>query len=204
MTIETAIAFAIACFIVMATPGPGVMATIGRGMTHGFWKTQYFVMGIALGDLTYLFGAIFGLATLATHFEFFFTVVRWVGVGYLIYIGVKAWMAPPADPRDIKVGSAKPLAGFLGGLILTLGNPKAIMFYLGFLPAFIDLKNLTAIDIGIVATIDAGVLISTMAGYAFLSSSARLLFRSPRTMKLFNRGAGSVMIGTGVYIAIRD
>ncbi len=204
MTFETAIAFAIACFIVMATPGPGVMATIGRGMTHGFWTTQYFITGIALGDLIYLLGAIFGLAAIAMHFELFFTIIRWIGAVYLIYIGIKAWTAPPTDPRDIKVGSPKPLASFLGGLFLTLGNPKAIMFYLGFLPAFIDLKNLTYSDIGIVVAIDVTVLISTMAGYALLSSSARILLRSPRAIRYFNRGAGSVMIGTGVYIAARN
>ncbi|MBT4888909.1 MAG: LysE family translocator [Rhodospirillales bacterium] len=204
MTIETSIAFAIACFVVMATPGPGVMATIGRGMTHGFWQTQYFVMGIALGDLTYLLSAIFGLAAIATHFEGVFTIIRWIGVAYLIYLGIKAWTAPPVDPRDIKVGSPKPVAGFLGGLFLTLGNPKAIMFYLGFLPAFIDMKNLSGTDIGIVVTIDVVVLVTTMATYAFLSSSARMILRSPRAIKYFNRSAGTVMIGTGAFIAIRN
>jgi threonine/homoserine/homoserine lactone efflux protein len=113
-------------------------------------------------------------------------------------------MAPAVDPRDIKVGSHRPLAGFLGGLFLTLGNPKAILFYLGFLPAFIDLKALTANDIGIIAAIDASVLIFTMTVYALLSSSARLLFRSSRAIRYFNRSAGSVMIGTGVFIAVRD
>jgi threonine/homoserine/homoserine lactone efflux protein len=84
MTIETSIAFALACLIVMATPGPGVMATIGRGMTHGFSSTKYFILGIALGDLTYLLGAIFGLSAIAIHFELFFVIIRWVGVAYLI------------------------------------------------------------------------------------------------------------------------
>lgn len=204
MTVETAVAFALACFVVMATPGPGVMATIGRGMTHGFWQTQYFVLGIALGDLTYLLSAIFGLAALATHFEGVFTIIRWIGVVYLIYIGIKAWTAPPTDPRNIRIGSPKPIAGFLGGLFLTLGNPKAILFYLGFLPAFIDLKNLSGADIGIVATIDVFVLVTTMAIYALLSSSARVLLRSPRALQYFNRSAGTVMIGTGVYIAARN
>jgi threonine/homoserine/homoserine lactone efflux protein len=204
MTIETAITFAIACFIVMATPGPGVMATIGRGMTHGFWATQYFIFGIALGDLTFLLGAIFGLATLATHFEGLFTVIRWAGAAYLIYLGIKSWRAAPTDPSQIRVGSPKPISSFLGGLFLTLGNPKAILFYLGFLPAFIDLKTLTTADIMIVSSIDLAVLVSTMAGYAFLSSGARLLLRSQRALKYFNRGAGTVMIGAGVYIAARN
>ena len=204
MTLETSIAFALACFIVMATPGPGVMATIGRGMAHGFWQTWYFTFGIALGDLIYLFGAIFGLATLATHFETAFTVIRWIGAVYLIYIGLRAWKAAPADPTKIRIGSPKPIAGFLSGLFLTLGNPKAILFYLGFLPAFFNLKDLTAVDIGIIASIDFFVLTTTMAMYAFLSSSARLLLRSSKAMGYFNKSAGTVMIGTGVFIAARD
>lgn len=204
MTFETAIAFAIACFVVMATPGPGVMATIGRGMTHGFWATQYFIMGIVIGDLTFLLATIFGLATLAANFEDLFTVIRWAGAAYLIYLGYKSWTAKPTDPRNIRVGSPKPIASFFGGLFLTLGNPKAILFYLGFLPAFIDLKNLTNADILLVSAIDIGVLTTTMAGYAFLSSSARILLRSPSALKYFNRGAGSVMIGAGVYIAVKN
>jgi threonine/homoserine/homoserine lactone efflux protein len=92
----------------------------------------------------------------------------------------------------------------MGGLFLTLGNPKAILFYLGFLPVFIDLKNLTASDIVLVASIDLVVLISTMAGYALLSSKARLMFRSPRILAYFNRSAGTVMIGTGLVLATRN
>ncbi len=204
MSVETAITFALACFVVMASPGPGMMATIGRGMTHGFWPTQYFIFGIALGDLIFLLGAIFGLAALASQFEMAFTLIRWIGAAYLIYLGIKTWTAQTVDPLDVRVGSPNPIAGFLGGLFLTLGNPKAILFCLGFLPVFINLKNLAASDIVLVASIDLAVLILTMAGYALLSSKARLMFRSPRTLAFFNRSAGTVMIGTGLVLATRN
>ena len=96
MSLETIIALLIACFIIKATPGPGVFATVGRALFQGFGPTLVFIAGIMTGDFLYLLFAFTGLAVIAHQFGEFFFVIRLIGGGYLIYLGVRLWFAPPA------------------------------------------------------------------------------------------------------------
>ena len=91
--------------------------------------------------------------------------------------------------------------GALDGFILTLGNPKAIVFYAAFLPTFVDLARIDAGDIAILIAVIAGVLTVTNMSYALLATRARLLFRSRRALRNLNRAAGTLMIGAGVAVA---
>lgn len=204
MTIETIIAFAIACFVLMATPGPGTMATVARGLAHGFGRTLSFILGIAAGDLAYLYLAIFGLSALANAYSDIFFIIRWAGAAYLVYLGVKAWRTPSVPLEDVPVGTARSVRDFLGGLSLTLGNPKTILFYTAFLPTFIDLRTLDLDDIMIATSVVLGVLIFVLVSYAWLADRSRRLFRSVKAVRLLNRSAGTVMFGAGVVIAARQ
>ena len=82
-------------------------------------------------------------------------------------------------------------------MLLTLGNPKVILFYLGLLPTFVDLSELGIADIGLLAVMFISILGGTLSAYAYAAARARLLFRSKRAMKRVNRGAGIVLAGTG-------
>lgn len=204
MSIESVIALTVACFILMASPGPGTLATIARGLAHGLGRTLVFILGIVAGDLIYLFLAIFGLSALASAYGEVFVVIRWAGAAYLIYLGVKAWRAPTTPLETRPVEAARPVRDFMGGLLLTLGNPKVILLYTALLPSFIDLCALSHGDMGIVAAIVSGVLFSIMTAYAWLADRSRRLFRSERAMRFLNRSAGTVMIGAGSVIAVRQ
>jgi len=204
MSIESIIALTVACFVLMLAPGPGALATIARGLAHGLGRTVIFILGIVTGDLIYLFLSIFGLSALASTYGEIFVVIRWAGAAYLIYLGIKAWRAPTTPLEARPVEAAKPMRDFGGGLILTLGNPKVILLYTALLPSFIDLTSLSHGDIGIVALIVSGVLFSVMTTYAWLADRSRRLFRSERAMRVLNRSAGTVMVGAGTAIAIRQ
>ena len=204
MSIETIIALALASFVMMASPGPGTLATVGRGLAHGLGRTLSFILGIVAGDLVYLFLAIFGLAALANAYGEVFVIIRWAGAAYLIYLGVKAWRAPAVPLESVSVEAARPVRDFMGGLSLTLGNPKVILFYTAFLPTFIDLTTLKGTDITIIAVVVSGVLFFTLAGYAWLADRSRKTFRSKRAVRIMNRSAGTVMIGAGAVIATRQ
>ncbi|MCP3953424.1 MAG: LysE family translocator, partial [Desulfobacterales bacterium] len=130
MTIESAIAFTFAMFILAASPGPGVFATVAQALVGGFRSALDIIAGIVIGDLIFLFLAVFGLAAMARILGDFFSVVKIAGGGYLIWLGVKLWLTKPVPPGDkpgTKMQSGK--QRFLGGLFITLGNPKAILFY---------------------------------------------------------------------------
>lgn len=208
MTIGIILALATASFLWMAAPGPGVVATVARSAAFGFRSTAPFIFGIASGDLIYVLFAILGLSMVAEVLGELFIVVRWAGAAYLIYLGVKAWRQPVRVSEDGVAGPIVTRRGHLrtyaGGLFLALGNPKVIIFYLSFLPAFVDLTTLSlGGGIAIVSTV-LSVLISVLAGYALLGVQARRLFNTERALRNINRAAGSLMIAAGCSVAVRN
>ena len=204
MSFETYIALALAMFVLAVTPGPGMFATIARALHGGFRPALSMIAGIVTGDLLFLLLAIFGLAVVAETLGEFFLIVKVLGGLYLIWLGWKMWKA---EPTPVQIGASENgqrlAAGFIPGLTITLGNPKVIIFYVAFLPTFIDLAQLTALNIAAVATVVSIVLASVLAAYAFLAARTRAVFKSRRAMRGLNRGAGTVMIGTGLVVATR-
>lgn len=191
---------AIALFLFAITPGPGVFATIAKAISSGFRNTVPFIIGILLGDLILFLLAIYGLSTIAETFNALFLFIRFLGSGYLIWLGIKFFRSAP---QNVDIGMSVMESrrnNFLGGLSLTLGNPKVIIFYLSFLPTFIRLDTLSTLDVAVVASVASLVLGSVMFFYAYTASRTRELFKSTKTQKKMNKAAGTAMIGTGVLL----
>jgi threonine/homoserine/homoserine lactone efflux protein len=204
MTIESAIAFTFAMFILAASPGPGVFATVAQALGGGFRSALDVVAGIIAGDLLFLLLAVYGLSALARTLGELFFIVKIAGGGYLIWLGIKLWLTTPAAPEEThsdqqQTGTRR----VLGGLLITLGNPKVILFYAGFLPTFMDLSRLTFGDVAIIAGLVAAVLTLTLGAYAWSAARARAAFAQPRAIRNLNRGAGIIMIGAGTAIVSR-
>lgn len=204
MTLISILALAGAMLLLAITPGPGVFATVARGLASGLKVSAFVVLGIVAGDLIFLLFAIYGLATVAENLHGLFVVIKYVGAVYLINLGVRLWFAIPdktqvqAETEDLSWQS-----NFLTGLFITLGNPKVILFYLGFLPTFVDFTSLTSSDVGVIATVVSLVLGLTMLAYAYAASKARALFKDVSAERWMNRSAGSAMIATGSALAIK-
>ena len=204
MTLLSTVSFALAMLILAASPGPGVFATIARSLSCGFCPALAVVAGIILGDIIFLLFAIFGLAILAQTLGGFFIIIKLLGGSYLIWQGIKIFFSNTSlTDSETKVASSKS-GNFLGGLFITLGNPKVILFYCGFLPTFVSLSELTLADIFIIIVVIATVLVAVLGTYAWLASSARHFLKTPRQMKRLNRTAGGVMVTAGVVIASRS
>ncbi len=203
MTLLTAALFAGAMFALALTPGPGVFATVATALASGFSRAAMVALGIVAGDLLFLMAAVFGLGALAEWMGGLFTIVKWLGAAYLIWLGIKLWRSEPSGPEASNQATASAKASFTNGLFITLGNPKVILFYLGFLPAFVDLSSLTATDVTVIAVVVSLVLGATMLGYAYAASSARRLFQTPRAKTVLNRASGGVMIATGTVLAAK-
>jgi len=197
MTLYSMIAFAGAMFLLAITPGPGVFATISRGLASGFNNAAYVVLGIVIGDIIFLLLAIFGLSAIATVLGDFFVIVKYLGGAYLLYLGYKILTSKEVDTNVDGVVELSWKKNFLAGLLITLANPKVILFYLGFLPTFVNLQTLTTIDIVIISAIVTVVLGGVMLGYAYSASGAKKLFKSKSAKRKMNIAAGSTMITAG-------
>lgn len=202
MTLAGLLALAGVLFLMALTPGPGVMALIARGMTHGLRPTLIFGLGLVLGDLCYFSFALLGLGVVAREFGWLFTCIRWAGAAYLVWLGLRCLLKDSARPCASDVVESKGRSLF-SGLALTLGNPKVIAFYCGFLPAFMDLSALTVTDGVIAGCVVGGVVYTVLAGYAFLAVTGGRFFTSRRAYRNMNRGAGLVMIGAGAAVAAK-
>ena len=147
--------------------------------------------------------AIFGLGALAQVLGDLFTIVKYLGAAYLIWLGIQLWRAKP-DLSTTTAQTATAASGhLLSGLVITLGNPKVILFYLGFLPTFVDLHTLTGSDILIIATVVSVVLGATMLGYAVAAAKAGSLIKSEKAQRMMNRTAGGTMIAVGGTLAAK-
>jgi threonine/homoserine/homoserine lactone efflux protein len=196
--------FVTTLFIAAASPGPGIAALVARVLGLGPRGGVAFAAGMALGDVVWLTVAIVGLAALAQAFQGIFAALKYAGAAYLLVIAWKLWTAP-AGPLGVKEDardeSSARLA--LGGLALTLGNPKTIMFYMALLPTMLDLGRTTAF--GYVELVAATLLVLSLVfgGYILLAARVRQVFTTARAARTLNRSTGAIMVGAAVAIAAR-
>lgn len=204
MDLAGLLVFASALFIAAASPGPGIAAIVARVLGRGTRGALAFTAGVALGDVVWLTVAILGLSALAQAFHGVFEVVKYAGAAYLLYLAWKLWTAPvAAHALALATTREKPVRLFLGGLAVTMGNPKVMVFYLALLPALIDTARVTVVGYAELVAVTLGVLAIVFTGYVVLASRARRLFTSPRALKAVNRATGAVMAGAAAAIAAR-
>lgn len=203
MSLVSILLLAGAMFLLAVTPGPGVLATVARALASGFRPAALVVLGIVLGDLVFLLLAIFGLSALAVVLGDLFLVVKYLGAAYLVWLGLRLWFSDPVPQDSQPAGDTRAVGDLVSGLLITLANPKVILFYLGLLPTFIDLERLTAIDILVTITVVTAVLGSTLLGYALAAARARNLIQSRRAARTLNRTAGAAMLAAGTALAVK-
>jgi threonine/homoserine/homoserine lactone efflux protein len=196
--------FAVALFVAAASPGPGIAAIVARVLGHGASGAIAFTAGVAIGDIVWLTFAVLGLAVVAQTFHGVFLVIKYLGAAYLLYLAWKLWITPVASTEvAARPPRERPLALFLGGLAVTMGNPKVMVFYLALLPTLLDLGRITFLGYAELVALTLGVLTLVFSGYVLLAARARRLLRSPRAMRLVNRGTGTMMAGAAVAVVAR-
>lgn len=204
MSIESAFSFFIAVLIFGVTPGPGVFAVLARALASDAHTCWWLAFGMTISDMLYLIAACFGLAVIAQQWSEVFTVVRVLGALYLLYLGWKIWTAPVEFDTEQVSSNASRGASFLQGFLISASNPKVILFYIAFLPTFMDVEALSAHDIVLASVLTIIALMVGMMAIAFTAAQARLFFKSKKAMKNLNRSAGSIMIGAAAYLATRQ
>ena len=203
MSFAALLAYASALFIAAAIPGPGMTAIVARALGSGFRETFFMGLGLVLGDLIYLTAVIFGLAFVAQTFAGTFLIIKFIGVLYLGYIAYKLWTAGILPAEVTATRTANPGMAFLSGLLVTLGNPKTMLFYVALVPTLIDIRRIGVPDYALLVTTTFAVLLAVLIPYILLASRARLLLKKPRMLKILNRSAASILAGTAAFIAAR-
>jgi threonine/homoserine/homoserine lactone efflux protein len=197
--------FAVAYALAVASPGPAIMAVVAHVMGRGMAGVGAFIAGVMLGDFVWFTCAVLGLAALAHTFEAAFLAVKWAGVAYLCWLAWKLWRSSGSVAAVEPDRAARSVGrDFLGGLSLTLGNPKAMAFFLALLPVIVDLDHLTLAGVAEIAAVMLVVLPGVLAAYALMARQARHLFRTPRAVRLLNRSCAVALAGAAATVAARS
>ncbi|GGW25922.1 lysine transporter LysE [Gemmobacter lanyuensis] len=184
-----------------AVPGPVWVALLARALSGGFAAAWPLAVGVALGDLLWPLAAILGLSWVHTQYGDVLSLLRWVAAGVFLTMGVmllrKKPQAPGTDSRLTRPGL---WAGFSVGVAAVVGNPKAILFYMGALPGFFDLGRLTALDTAIIICISAFVPMLGNLALALFLDRARAVLSSPENIHRLNLASGIMLMGVALVI----
>jgi threonine/homoserine/homoserine lactone efflux protein len=204
MTIYGLLTFCAVYALAVAAPGPGIAAIIARGLAHGLKGTPAFILGFVAGDLVWFGIAATGLAALAKTAATLFVAIKWIGVAYLLYLAWKLWSAPAESVKVTESDDSQHgWRAFVASFLLTLSNPKAILFFLALLPTVIDLASMNTVRF---LEISAAIIIVqplVLGAYAILAARARELFTTPKAVRRLNRSSGLAMAGAAVVVATR-
>ncbi|WP_137131865.1 LysE family translocator [Rhizobium sp. FY34] len=203
MPFEHWLAFVAASAIMLAIPGPTNLLVISYALSHGRRVAAATVAGVALGDFTAMTASMLGLGALLATSASAFTVLKWIGAAYLIYLGIKLWRAPVpnATGDDLESPPERPLRIFLHTYVVTALNPKSIVFFVAFLPQYLDLSKPFAMQMVILEVTFLVLATLNAALYGLLASKARDSVRQPRIRRIVNRTGGSLMVGAGLFAA---
>jgi len=193
--------YAGAVVILFATPGPVWVAMLARGMSGGFHAAWPLALGVVVGDVLWPLLAIFGVAWIVSVYAPFMTVLRWVGAA--MFVGMGVLLIRHADRpirRDARLTRPGIWAGFAAGLMVILGNPKAILFYMGMLPGFFDIARVTPLDIAAICAVSFIVPLLGNLALALSLDRVRRLVASPGALRQMNLWAGAMLIGVGLVI----
>ncbi|MGV3551356.1 LysE family translocator [Rhizobium sp.] len=205
MTSATIATYALALFVVALIPGPGITALVARALGTSFRESLAMAVGISLGDIVFLTAVVLGLSVVAQTFGFIFIVIKYVGAAYLAWMAYKIWTAGIVRTDAVaETRRASTLSALISGLFVTLGNPKAMLFYLALVPTIVDITRVTFTDYLILLVVSVGVLLVVTIPYIALAAKARDLLRHPAALKRLNRASATFLAGTAGYIAIRS
>ncbi|MFJ4253556.1 LysE family translocator [Microbacterium sp. NPDC090003] len=203
---ETLLAFVVAAFVMVVIPGPTVLFTIGRSIALGRVGGFLSSLGTAVGSIVLVLAVALGIGTAIAQSVILFTIVKVLGAGYLVFLGIQAIRhrrdaaAAASAPATKKPGRRLLFEGFIVGLT----NPKSIAFFLAILPQFVDLHaGSVPLQLFVLGIIVVAIGVSCDAIWVLLASAARDWFgRSPRRLSTMSATGGGMMIGLGAFLLL--
>lgn len=187
--------------VLAAVPSVSVFAVSARAATSGFLHGVLTALGVVAGDLLFILLAMFGLALLVEALGEVFFLVKYISGAYLVWLGISMWRSRHREAATGAGSGTSLRASFMTGLLITLADQKAILFYLGFLPAFVELAALTYLDVGAVLAIAILAVGGVKIAYAYAASRAGGR-AGARSGTLINVLAAGVMVAVGLAVIV--
>jgi homoserine/homoserine lactone efflux protein len=202
MDLSVWITYVLASIVLCVSPGPGVFSSISSGLHHGFRLGIWNAVGMQAASLIVVIVVSVGLGSLLLASETLFNAVKWLGVAYLVYLGIVTWRAPArpfVDEADGVPHTARDV--FLRGFFVNITNPKGIIFFAAVLPQFIDIARPQAQQYAILAATTFTVDLAVMACYTALAAKVLRVMRDPAKLRWVNRVLGGAFIAAGAALA---
>ena len=202
MDLDTWLIYLLAAIGLSLSPGPNSLLALTHGALHGRRKALYTIFGGALGFTIVIALSMFGIGALLAASLVWLTVMKWVGGAYLVWLGIQVWRSPPIG-IDVG-GAAEPRAGwslFRQGALSALTNPKGILFFVAFLPQFIDPARSLWVQFVVMAGTFAATEIATELFIACMAHRISPWLR--RVGRRFNQACGGVFVAIGVALPLR-
>jgi len=191
--------YAGASVLIALIPGPAVLYIVTRGMDHGRRGGLASALGVNLGILVHVALAVLGLSVLLASSATAFNVVKYVGAAYLVYVGVRRLL----DREEVPTADAVPVRSrrrlVSQGVIVSVFNPKLALFFVAFLPQFVDRTTDPTRQLWVLATTFVGMAIVNATLYTLFAASARRVLASPRAQRRFNLAGGSLLSAAGAW-----
>lgn len=204
MELTTWIAFFAAAWAISLSPGAGAVAAMSAGLNHGFRRGYTMTFGLVAGIWTQVLVVGIGLGALIAASSLAFSVVKWAGVAYLVWLGIRQWRAPAvplaAAGSDAPTVSRRDL--FVRGWIVNALNPKGTVFLLAVVPQFLELSRPLLPQYGVIALTLAFTDLVVMAGYTALAARVLRALRSPGHLRALNRAFGGLFVAAGALLAL--
>jgi homoserine/homoserine lactone efflux protein len=203
MSLETWLAFFAACWVISLSPGAGAIASMSSGLRYGFWRGYWNALGLQVALVAQIAIVAAGLGAVLATSEMAFSLIKWFGVAYLIYLGIKQWRALPSDMSEDAAPRAigKPMALLTRGFLVNISNPKALVFMLAILPQFIDPNAPLLTQYTIIAATMVTVDSVVMAGYTGLASRVLRALKTPKQQRRMNRTFAGLFVGAAGFLA---
>ena len=197
--------FLLAAVLIAVSPGPGAAISMSSGLRYGYLATVPTIAGLQMALLLQLLIIVLGLGLLLMTSSLAFSLLKFFGAAYLVWLGIQKWRENPLSVADLIVGKDKtilPKQLFIQGLLVNLTNPKAILFMTAFVPQFIDLQRPQVLQFLIIAATLCGVDILVMSSYALLASRLRPWLSNPKAIRAQNFFFGSIFMFAGILLAL--
>ncbi len=203
MDLSTWITFFAAAWAISLSPGAGAIAAMSAGLNHGLRHGWPIVFGLVAGIWTQIVVVGIGLGALIAASSLAFLVVKWAGVGYLVWLGIKQWRAPavPLVAADADAPGVSRRELFMRGWLVNAVNPKGTVFLLAVVPQFLDLAHSLVPQYAVIGATLALTDTVVMAGYMLLAARVLRLLRSPTQLKAMNRVFGGLFVAAGTLLA---
>ncbi|MEB8431919.1 LysE family translocator [Cocleimonas sp. KMM 6892] len=200
MNIEIWITFVAASVVLLIIPGPTILTVISYSISHEYKAKIPLILALALGDSTALALSLLGLGALLTESAFWFQTVKWAGGLYLIYLGFKLFMSG-VSPLTISKGKKEITSSqlFVNTYLVTALNPKGIIFFVAFLPQFLNTNTEVTTQLWILAFTFVALATLNATLYAVFAGKAQKLLSSPKTQRIFNICGGSLLTTAGLW-----